>query len=324
MTKQERADIAVVIPAFNAENTIAAAIKSASAQTVAPSEIVVVDDGSADRTAAVAEGMSDGQTTLPVKVIRQKNQGAAVARQTGTEATVSQYVAYLDADDWWPYDKLAVCREILVSEPVDFLLADLQRGRPGTAPESLLPRNSSFFPWATRYVRHHGALTAYDGLYQLTSEHGLALLLRGFPVYPSTMVVRRAAIEEVSGWDGRFRRCQDFDLGLRLARRYPLHYFHRVQAILGLHEVNEDGVAYSIKQTHGDVRVLRAHFEAEPVGSDYRVQVARALSRKLCGLGYLYRQVGDYGRARAAYREACNWPGRRLHAASRWALSMRP
>jgi GT2 family glycosyltransferase len=321
---QESPDITVVIPAFNAEMTVVTAVESVLAQTVAPHEIVVVDDGSDDDTRAAAEDLAARPAIPRVRVIRQENQGSAVARQTGTRAATSAYIAYLDADDWWPTDKLATCQKILASEHVDFLLADLQRGRPDATSNDLLPRNSSFFPWAMRYVRHQGAPTNYDGLCRLPPEHGLTLLLRGFPVFPSTMVVRRSVVEEVGGWDGRFRRCQDFDLGLRLARRYPLHYLDRVQAILGLHEVNEDAVAYSIKQTHGDVRVLRAHFEAEPAGSGYRVQVARALSRKLCGLGYLYRQVGDYGRARAAYREACNWPGRRLHAASRWALSMRP
>jgi hypothetical protein len=78
-------------------------------------------------------------------------------------------------------------------------------------------------------------------LYQLDKDRGLSLVVAGFPVYPSTMLVSKAAVDTVGGWDSRFRRCQDFDVALRLARKFPLCFFNEVSAALG---------AYSTESCH--------------------------------------------------------------------------
>lgn len=311
--------IAVVIPAFNSAATISNALVSVLTQTEPPEEIIVVDDGSTDATGEIVRGFGSA-----VRLITQPNQGSAVARQTGTVAATCDYIAYLDADDWWPTDKLSVCRAILAHEEIDFLLADLQRARPGDTPAAYLPRNTTFFPWARQYLDGHRADAGIADLYRLPPDIGLSLLLDGFPVFPSTALIKREVVLSVGGWDARFRRCQDFDLGLRIARRFPLYYLDRVQAILGLHEVNKDARAYVIKQTQGDISVLEAHFAAESLESPYRQEVAKALARKCCSLGYSYRKAGQTKLARRAYYRALQWPGKRLHALCRWALLLRP
>jgi glycosyltransferase involved in cell wall biosynthesis len=307
--------IAVVMPAYNAAETIRHGIESVLAQTSPADEIVVVDDGSTDDTAEVARSFNSA-----VRLIRQPNQGSAVARQTGTAAVSADYVAYLDADDWWPHEKLAVCRELLAAEDVEFLLADLQRARPGDPADVWLPRNSTFFPWARDYFEGRRVPGVQRPLYRLEPPQAVELLLRGFPVYPSTALVKRSVVEAAGGWDRRFRRAQDFDIGLKIARHHPLHYLDEVQALVGLHSVNEDALAYVVKQTQGDIRVLQAHVEQEPRGSRYRDQAARAVARKYCGLGYTLRQMGRRSEAREAYRQALAWPGRRVHALLRLAM----
>ena len=311
------ASIAVVIPAYNAEETIGAAITSVLQQTTAPDEILVVDDGSTDQTSETAVSASDS-----VRVIRQQNGGAAVARQRGTEAANSEYIAYLDADDKWPPNRLEECHRILAAEPVDILLADLQRAWPDSNPGDYLPRNSTFFPEAMDYIRRWSSETAIPALYRLDQPHALRLILLGFPVYPSTLVVRRQGVFEVGGWDARFRRAQDFDFGLRATRAFPLYYLHEVHAILGLHDVNRDATPYVIKQSRGDIDVLLAHAREAPAGSPYAKQAAEALARRYCGLGYTYRTASMWDEARDAYRKALRWPGRRLHAAARLVLLM--
>lgn len=89
-------DYSVVIPAYNAADTIAAAIESVFAQTVQPREIIVVDDGSTDNTAAVLSEM-----TSPVTIVRQPNQGPGAATTAGIARTTAPYIATLDADDLW-------------------------------------------------------------------------------------------------------------------------------------------------------------------------------------------------------------------------------
>jgi glycosyltransferase involved in cell wall biosynthesis len=311
--------ITTVIPAFNAARTVSAALDSVLAQTSPPDAIIVVDDGSTDDTPSIVQGYAPD-----VQLVRQANHGAAVARQVGTERATTTYVAYLDADDWWLPEALMRLREATASQDVAFLLADLQRARPGAPAESYLPRNSEFFPYLRQCLARDAAQLT-PTLYRLGAHSAVELLLRGYPVFPSTMFVRREAVAAVGGWDARFRRCQDFDLGLRLARHYGMHYLDEVQAILGLHDVNADADAYVLKQTQGDIRVLLAHFEAEPAGSPYRRAVARAVARKYCGLGYVNRRVDRWDEARAAYRAALAWPGRRVHAALRWCwLGTRP
>ena len=91
------AEVAVIIPAYNAERTLGRAIGSVRNQTFRDLEIVVVDDGSTDGTAALVERIA--AEDLRVRLIRQANAKAYAARVNGVERTQSKYVAFLDADD---------------------------------------------------------------------------------------------------------------------------------------------------------------------------------------------------------------------------------
>jgi glycosyltransferase involved in cell wall biosynthesis len=93
--------ISVVMPVYNAAAYVGAAIDSILAQTVPVREIIVVDDGSLDGSAALAG------TRPKVRVIRQANQGAAAALNRGLAEAGADYLAFLDADDLWSMDKLA-------------------------------------------------------------------------------------------------------------------------------------------------------------------------------------------------------------------------
>src|SRR3954451_11962493 len=88
--------ISVVIPAFNAAATLEVAVRSALGQTYRPSEVLVVDDGSTDDTAAVASRLGRG-----VKLVRQANQGCGPARNAGVKQAAGDWLAFLDADDAW-------------------------------------------------------------------------------------------------------------------------------------------------------------------------------------------------------------------------------
>lgn len=101
--RTETATISVVIPVFNREALVKRAIHSVIRQTYGVSEIIVVDDGSSDDTAASVDSIGDPR----IKVIRiGANKGANVARNIGIDAAKGDYVALLDSDDWWLPDKL--------------------------------------------------------------------------------------------------------------------------------------------------------------------------------------------------------------------------
>jgi glycosyltransferase involved in cell wall biosynthesis len=120
----------VVIPAFNAERTLAAAIESILTQTVPPAAVFVVDDGSTDRTAVIA-----GEFSPQVTVIQQTNAGPGAATTRGFQAVTTPLLACDDADDVWLRDKAARQLEWLEQFPdVDAVFGRVSLFRHGEAP----------------------------------------------------------------------------------------------------------------------------------------------------------------------------------------------
>ncbi len=104
--------VSVVIPMHNAQRTIAAAIESVLAQTAPALEILVVDNGSTDRSVSVAARYSP-----PVRVLHESRRGVAAARNHGAAHAVGEYLAFLDADDLMPADRLAFQVRIAEQNP---------------------------------------------------------------------------------------------------------------------------------------------------------------------------------------------------------------
>jgi len=104
--------ISCVIPVFNGDRYLGEAIDSALSQRYAPLEVIVVDDGSTDRTAQVAAAFGSR-----ISYHHQANGGAASARNRGVRAAQGELIAILDADDLWHPDKLAIQAERFESRP---------------------------------------------------------------------------------------------------------------------------------------------------------------------------------------------------------------
>lgn len=169
--------ISVVIPAFRAIGTIDAAIRSVLAQTVAPAEIIVVDDGSPDETAAHVE-----QAYPHVRLVRQANAGCGMARNAGAAAATGDWLAFLDADDAW-------------------LPGKLERQVPET-------RTAGVGVIACRCVgQSEPPFLAAPGFEDLWQRNQIVV---------SSSLVRRAAFEQAGGFWSR-RACEDYHLWLRLA-----------------------------------------------------------------------------------------------------------
>lgn len=112
----------VVMPAYNAAATLARAIDSVRAQTWPAHEILVVDDGSTDATADIAKRYGGN-----VKLIRQANRGVSVARNAGAAAAQGDWLAFLDADDWYAPDRLRHHAEWIAEDgSLDFLTGDYE------------------------------------------------------------------------------------------------------------------------------------------------------------------------------------------------------
>jgi glycosyltransferase involved in cell wall biosynthesis len=190
------AEISVIIPAHNAEETLAQTLASVSAQTFTDIEIIVVDDGSTDRTADLCEAAA--LQDRRIRLMSGVNGGVARARNRGIAASTGAYVAPLDADDLWHPRKLDLQRERLRAEPRTGLVYNWSR-RIGVRGEVL---GGSGWPVVEKRVFH---------------RH----LAENFISNGSTPLIRRALLATV-GYEPALRDagdegCEDYLLQLRLA-----------------------------------------------------------------------------------------------------------
>ena len=112
----------VIIPAFNSAATLARAIESVRAQSWPAHEIIVVDDGSTDATAEIARQFGEA-----VRLIQQPNSGVSVARNAGAAAATGNWLAFLDADDWYEPDRIRLHAEwIEADRNLDCLTGDYE------------------------------------------------------------------------------------------------------------------------------------------------------------------------------------------------------
>jgi glycosyltransferase involved in cell wall biosynthesis len=188
--------VSVIIPCYEQAHFLAEAVESALGQSYHPLDVTVVDDGSRDATAEVAAAYPD------VRCVRQPNQGVSAARNAGLRATHGEYVVFLDADDRLLPGAAQAGVETLEAHPTAAFAAG--RLRRMTVDGSPLP--------TTLRTR-------------VTHDHYAALVRRCWLGIPEAMH-RRTALLAVGGFDRRLRYAEDYDLYLRLARRFPIvdHY----------------------------------------------------------------------------------------------------
>jgi glycosyltransferase involved in cell wall biosynthesis len=188
--------VSVVIPCYNQARFVGEAIASALAQTHQPIEIVVVDDGSTDDTADVVSRYRG------VRLIRQDNRGLPAARNVGWRASHGQYVIFLDADDrLLPYAAAVALAALSGRAEAAVAVGRCRRidaqGRP--LPPRPRPR--------------------------VETDHYTSLI-RSCWIEVAAVAYRRAALVAVGGFDESLPGAEDYDIYLRLARRFPIvdHY----------------------------------------------------------------------------------------------------
>ncbi len=113
--------ISVVIPTFNRGYVVGEAINSALSQTISAGEIIVVDDGSTDDTSKILGEFGD-----EIVVIRQENRGVSAARNAGVERARGDWIAFLDSDDLWLPNRIAVLRQDIAGTDVGVHVANLE------------------------------------------------------------------------------------------------------------------------------------------------------------------------------------------------------
>jgi glycosyltransferase involved in cell wall biosynthesis len=226
--------VSVVVPSYNRASLIGETLDSVLAQTHPNLEIIVVDDGSTDDTeAAVAPYRSR------ITYIKQKNQGLAAARNTGLQHSTGEYVAWLDSDDLWNPDKVALQVAVLQSRADIALVAsdfsafddqgffELSHVR---SYYSVLDRTpgglSGFFP--EQHLLFTNTLpSVVRELPDSVRIHAGAIhdqLIGGNCLHPPTAMFRRDAAMRAGALDAAFRRDADYEYFLRLSQQGRVAY----------------------------------------------------------------------------------------------------
>lgn len=186
--------VSVIIPAYNAEQTLLETIHSVLQQSHQDLELIVVDDGSTDSTLAVATSVADPR----LHVLSYENGGASAARNRGIAAATGAFLSFIDADDLWVTDKLEKQFQALQRNP--------SAGGVYSWTLILDAVGKTFYP---------GNCESFEG------DVYPQLLLSNFVGSGSNMMVRRAASDSIGGFDTKLRSHEDWDYYLRLARHWP-------------------------------------------------------------------------------------------------------
>lgn len=120
------ADVSVIVPCYNCQNTIIRAIESIENQSLRPKEVLLINDCSTDGTINKLHAIQEHFGSNRIKIINhQHNRGPGVARNTGWEAATSQYIAFLDADDSWHPKKIEIQYAWMLQNPTIAMTAHL-------------------------------------------------------------------------------------------------------------------------------------------------------------------------------------------------------
>ena len=284
--------VSVVLPAYNRAGTIRAAIESVLRQTWTDFELLVVDDGSADGTLEAARAVCDPRLrTLSTG----RNRGPSGARNMGIREARGAWVAFQDSDDEWLPDKLALQMARLTEPGAPWIAGYCGMLIVGAVEPEAGARTK------VRYIP--------DAAVPVVEGDILPSLLSASVISTQMLVVRRADLEAVGGFDETLPALEDWDLALRLAARGRFAF---TDAPLVLQRFSPNSLtrdvakrAAALRQIIAKHRELMAH-EPEVLARHYRALAGE------------HRRLGDMDAARAALAE-----GRKVHPADArlWMLT---
>ncbi len=202
---EPRMDVDVIVPLYNMERYIGETLRSVLWQTVPPRTLIVVDDGSTDKGAAIAREILDrhkGPTRC--EVLHRPNAGLSAARNAGVEHGKAPFVAFLDADDLWEPTKLEKQLTLFGS---DAELALVYCG------------------YATMDDQGRDLVEAIETAPELRGRIFRRLLMANrISGSGSAVLVRRSVLEQLGGFDPSLKAAEDWDMWLRIAEHHVVDH----------------------------------------------------------------------------------------------------
>jgi glycosyltransferase involved in cell wall biosynthesis len=201
--------VSVVITSFNHAHFLGRSIESATGQTYPCVETLVVDDGSHDNPGQVVRRYPN------VGFVRQANRGASAARNAGWRTSTGEYLVFLDADDRLRPNALEAGVRCFGANP-----------------------GAGFVYGRYTCLRGDGTLLPTGPPRPEGGDDYSALLQRNFIAMNGTVMFRRTVLESVGGYDTSLQACEDYDLYLRIAQKYPIGSHDELVAEYLRHEGN--------------------------------------------------------------------------------------
>lgn len=263
--------ISVVIPAYNAERFMPRCLASVFAQTLKPHEVIVVDDGSTDGTAQIAE-------KLGANVLRRENGGIGAARNTGIRQASGEWIALLDADDTWVPEKLAMQAAAIHPDTVLVYTGIMPFDDRG---ERIAQRAAD-----PLFVR--GRLRYYN------------------PITPSSVILRRRAVLAAGGFREATPTCEDWGMWVRLM---PLGSFAAVAEPLTNYYVHPKSISASPEKMLDGLRIiLEPTLLANYHGFNRWLWKRRIWATQLMSAAIIARENDLPGEVKYSVRSFLAWP----------------
>jgi glycosyltransferase involved in cell wall biosynthesis len=249
------AQVSVIIPAYNAENTILETIKSVLEQTFNNFELIVIDDGSKDSTCEIVKTIDDARIT----VFSYPNGGVSVARNRGIKHAKGEFISFLDNDDLWTNDKL------------EAQLAALSRQ----------PEAGGVYSWIVNMIVDENSNISFVKGSESTLEGNIYpdLLLGNFIGNGSNILVRREVINKIGGFEPGLV-FSDWDFCLRVASSFNIAVVPKPQILYRKASGSMSSKTYAM-EVEG-LHALEKAYEAAPAELQYLKKKSKAFLFRYC------------------------------------------
>lgn len=283
--------VSIVIPTFNRENFVVNAIDSVLKQSFRDYEIIVVDDGSTDRTRKVLESYGER-----IKYIYQENSGVSSARNTGIRAAKGEWIAFLDSDDEWTEDYLAVH----VAQIREFPRAVGHIANACT----VLPNGER-----ADHFRETGLSGCFKGKNRLVLEKPLSTIIRHVPWFLQSTILHGNTLASSGLFDVGLSIAEDLDVISRVAARGPFTFSGRALVKIFRREEKIENLGARSRKNKVQhylsfCKVYRNLLGYRNLTLSERASLSRALSMDLRALGNFLVSECRILEARGVYRES--------------------
>ncbi len=195
----------VIIPLYNKVNYIEKTVQSVLGQSFQDFELLIIDDGSTDNSLELVQQFSDDR----IRTISQVNAGVSVTRNNGVEAARNEYIAFLDADDWWAPDYLEEMRGLISKYPdAGLWAAKYYKVKQGRNIEANIGLDENLNDGPINYFRVY-AKTLW------------------MPITSSSYIIKKTTFKAFQGYKPELKIGEDFDLWVRIALKHKITFLNK-------------------------------------------------------------------------------------------------